>query len=52
LPWVEPVWVLQQPPVFPVCARTVPEDVWSVLERHERDDDADSDGDRLTELQG
>jgi len=30
----------------------VPEDVWSVLERHERDDDADSDGDRLTELQG
>ena len=37
------------------CGRALgvlPQDVWAVLERHERNDDANSDGDRLAELQG
>ena len=47
VPWVETARVLL--PV-PVDASFVPEDVWSVLERHERDDDADLDGYQLTKL--
>jgi len=37
------------------CGRALgvlPQDMWAVLDCHERDDDANSDGDRLAELQG